>query len=261
MKLIAGWAVSAGLLLAATAAHAQGAYQGSGAYDAGRSPYAPVSDFDGPAYPPEPVMPPPPPRYGDGVSFMPPHEVYEVLRETGFSPIGAPHLRGFAWVITAIDRRGDDGRLVIDARTGRILSFTPAYRMGDSNGYGYGEDAPYGPDRRPYRGQDPYDDPYGPRSAAPGPMMARPDGLRPPAPIPHVASHAMPVRPQRTAMPAPASRPEPAPQRSAAAEPRPARTAAAAPPAPQRATVGEVKPLAQPILPTQPMPKAQDLEY
>ena len=38
-----------------------------------------------------------------------------------------------------IDRGGDDGRLVIDARTGRILRFMPADRMGDN----FNEDMPH----------------------------------------------------------------------------------------------------------------------
>src|SRR5579864_192272 len=124
MKLIAGWAVSATLLLAAAAAQAQTAPP---AYRAGVSHYARASDFDNPY-----AEPPPGYGYGDA-SFLPPHEVYEVLRETGFSPIGVPRLRGFVYVVTAVDRRGDDGRLVIDARTGQVLNFTPMDRMGGND--------------------------------------------------------------------------------------------------------------------------------
>ena len=49
-----------------------------------------------------------------------------VLRENGFSPLGVPRLRGLFYSVSAIDRRGDDGRLVIDARDGRIVRFVPA---------------------------------------------------------------------------------------------------------------------------------------
>ena len=55
---------------------------------------------------------------------------------------GGPRERVFAarnsaaarlvYTIAVIDRGGDDGRLVIDARTGRIIRFMPAYRMGDN---------------------------------------------------------------------------------------------------------------------------------
>ena len=53
----------------------------------------------------------------------------------------APQLRGYVYAIAVVDRRGDDGRLVIDARNGRILRFVPAYRMGDN----FRGDMTYGP--------------------------------------------------------------------------------------------------------------------
>ena len=66
-------------------------------------------------------------------ALLPPTEVYAVLRENGFSPLGIPRLRGFVYTIAVIDRGGEDGRLVIDARDGRIIRFMPAadaYRHG-----------------------------------------------------------------------------------------------------------------------------------
>ena len=58
-----------------------------------------------------------------------------MLRDNGFSPLGIPRLRGFVYTIAAIDRGGADGRLIIDARNGRIIRFLPAYRMGGDNYY------------------------------------------------------------------------------------------------------------------------------
>ena len=121
MKALRGWTTSVGLLLAATAANAQGAPQ-----DAGRAGYIAASDLSGPYA----DAPPPPPRaiygspdYGNGYGYggvgpalLPPREVYVVLRESGFSPLGAPRLRGVFYSIAAINRDGDDGHLVIDAR-------------------------------------------------------------------------------------------------------------------------------------------------
>ena len=125
MKLFTGWAVSAGLVLAAAGAHAQVLAP----YANGRAPYTAVSDVDGPyaAMPPERGR-----AYGYGPTLLPPPEVYTVLRENGFSPLGIPQQRGFVYTIAVIDRGGDDGRLVIDARNGRIIRFMPAYRMGDN---------------------------------------------------------------------------------------------------------------------------------
>ena len=73
----------------------------------------------------------PGPRYGYGPSLLPSTEVYAVLRDNGFSPLGIPRLRGFVYTIAVIDRGGEDGRLIIDARNGRIIRFMPAYRMGE----------------------------------------------------------------------------------------------------------------------------------
>src|ERR1700688_5176980 len=134
MKLFTGWVISAGLVLTAATAHAQGAAPtGTG------GSYTAVSDVDGPyaAVPPEaPVR-----GYGYGPTLLPPREVYTVVRENGFSPLGIPRQRGLIYVISVIDRGGDDGRLVIDARNGRIIRFMPAYRMGNNFYEGYD---PYG---------------------------------------------------------------------------------------------------------------------
>jgi hypothetical protein len=260
-----GWAMTAGFVLAATAANAQMLAPP----DAGRSSYHAVSDFDGPgpyaAMPPAPP-PGPPPVYnygGYGPPMMPPQEVYAVLRDNGFSPLGAPHQRGFVYFIAAVDRGGNDGRLVIDARNGRILRFMPSY-----GGYGPGPYvAPFGPDRMPG---------YGPETSLPPPTVIR-GGPRPPASIPHVASRAVPLPSPKPAVAG--DPPSAVPQQSAAIEAKPAAAPAPAhaspPPSTQASattsttTVGEAKPPTDKPLPakpqpaiqaTQPMPAAQGLE-
>ena len=117
MKLFSGWVMSAGLVLVAGAANAQMLAP----YDAGRSPYAAVSDIDGPyaAMPPDEA----PPRAGP--MLLPAREVYTVVRENGFSPLGIPQQRGLFYTIAVIDRGGADGWLVIDARDGRIVRMMP----------------------------------------------------------------------------------------------------------------------------------------
>jgi len=269
MMRFSGWAMTAGLVLAASAANAQMLSP----TDPGRPSYRSVSDLDGPyaAVPPPPPAPPPVYNYGGGYGgygppLMPPQEVYAVLRDNGFSPLGVPHQRGLVYFIAAVDRGGNDGRLVIDARDGRILRFMP------SDGYGPG---PYvghmRPDMGPEMGPDRLPG-YGPETSLPPPTVIR--GVpRPPAAIPHVARRTVPMpapKPAVARIPPPAS-----PQRSAAVETRP--VTATTPPAPAQAspapsaeasvapppsattTVGEAKP--QPtIQPTQPMPAAQGLE-
>src|SRR5690349_8867711 len=130
MMRFTGWAVSAGLIFAVSAANAQML-----------APYRAASDFDGPYAAPYGAPPPPPPpvyNYGGGYapSLLPPTEVYAVLRDNGFSPLGIPHQRGMVYTIAVVDRNGEDGRLVIDARNGRIIRFMPAWGPGGPGGPG-----------------------------------------------------------------------------------------------------------------------------
>ena len=278
MKLV-GWAVSAGLIVAASAASAQMLAPN----DTGRSPYRAASDFEqpypapppapgysrGPSYGPGPGYDAGPgygpgydarpgydadPGYGPGPGYgrapdpgygssyapsyrseiIPPQEVYEVLRESGFSPLGAPHLRGYVYMIAAIDRSGEDGRLIIDARTGRILRFMPASRWGSNGERDMGAA-------------------YGAQAALPQPTQIQGWPPRPPALVPHIASRAVPLP---VAKP-PAAQPAEPPQQSAAVQqPKPSSPPVAAQPS---GTVGAAKPAPQ-IQPTQPMPQAQGLD-
>jgi hypothetical protein len=249
MKFFTGCVAAAVLALAATAAQAQVPARGA---------MIAVSDFDGP-YAPGEAAPPPPPRYGYGYGYeergpapvlLPATEVYAVLRENGFSPLGIPRLRGGVYTIAVIDRRGDDGRLVIDARDGRIIRFMPA-----ADAYGMMpayEERAVGP--------------YGPQTALPPPTVVRSGPPRPPAPIPHVASRSVPLpkaAPQRAETPVAAVKPvEPAPQQAQAPQAQPTQQTAAVQAKPTEAvapTIGQAKP-APTILPTQEMPAAQGLD-
>ena len=233
MKLFTGWVVTAGLVFGAAAAHAQVPRE------AGGSLYTQVSDFEGPyaAMPPEVAGPPP------GPMLLPAPEVYTVVREAGFSPLGSPHRQGPLYTIAVVNRRGEDGRLVIDARNGRIVRFTPAYRIGghfgEAPGVIYGSAGPLPPTSH-FRGPP-----------------------RPPAPIPRVASRTPSVAPPKTPAAEPtqlSAKPAPEPaQQSAAVQVKPADAVAAAPPPAAAPAPVEAKP-ASPVQPTQQMPKAQGLE-
>src|ERR1700744_1787125 len=234
MKAFKGWTISVGLLLVATAANAQGAAP----QDTNRPHYSAASDFSGPCgdVPPGPAVPAPaygpqgysPRAYGPGPSeygdpLLPPTEVYAVLRENGFSPLGAPRLRGLFYSISAIDRRGDDGRLVIDARDGRIVRFVPAEHFGGSYG-GYGEGY-YGGAPRPSYG-------YGPGYGPIEPMTRLENPPRPPASVPKIASR----------MPNSVPRPKATPQHPADEKPLAAKQAPAPVPMQQSAAV-QAKPV------------------
>ena len=240
MKLFTG-SLAAGLVLLAGGAQAQvpGRYTAASDFD---SPYAVAPrPVPGPQYVPGPHYAPGPQYgYGPGPGLLPSTEVYSVLRDNGFSPLGIPRLRGFVYTIAVIDRGGADGRLVIDARNGRIIRFMPAYRMGGDNYY-EDQSALGGPSAAPP-----------PQADAPTHVEAAP---RPSQPAPHVASRTVPVPKAKPLAAKPA--PVPAPiQQAAAPAPKPAEVQAAAP-----VTTGSVpaKPAPQ-IAPTQDMPTMQGLE-
>jgi len=219
-----------------------------------RGPAVRVSDFEGPG--PYAAMPPrvdaPGPHHVDGYvpAVLPPREIYAVLREAGFSPLGMPRQRGLVYTVSAIDRDGEDGRMVIDARTGRILRFMPAYQMGDrmnaevSTLYGPEGGLPPAPDVR--RGMPPVAGtvapPADPKLASRTPAVPLPK--RPPA-------HAVAVPPKPVAVEQPkidhpvAEKPaEPAPapvQQSAVTEPKPAEAVAVPDAAPANPPAEEKK--------------------
>jgi hypothetical protein len=251
MKLFTGWVISAGLVFTATVANAQELAPDK----ISGSPYTAVSDIGGRYAEMAPEGPPPRyygPNYGPayGPTLLPPTEVYTIVRENGFSPLGIPQQRGLVYRIAVVDRRGDDGRLVIDARTGQVIRFVPAYRMGE-NFYG-DPSVTYGP-------------------AGPLPPIANMRGVpRPPALVPRVASraplvpmpkasppHAGEITPEVKPLAAKPPAPEPA-QQSATVQAKPADVPSAHPPA--AVPIVEAKPAASDIKPTQEMPKAQGLD-
>jgi hypothetical protein len=230
MKLFTG-SLAAGLVLLAGGAQAQAQAPGR---------YVAASDFDAPyAVAPPPVPGPqymPGPRYGYSPGLLPSTEVYSVLRDNGFSPLGIPRLRGFIYTIAVIDRGGEDGRLIIDARNGRIIRFVPADQMG-GNVY-QEQSALHGSSGAP------------PQTLAPDHVQAAPPPSRP---APRVASRAVPM-PKASPI---AAKLAPAPvQQAAASAPKSAEVQAAAP-----VTTGAApaRPAPQ-IAPTQDMPTMQGLE-
>jgi hypothetical protein len=223
MKLFMAWAVSAGLVFVAAVANAQ-VLTPQVLMPQVLTPYEVVpttraSDVGGPyaAMPPEaPVAAP-----GYGPRLLPAAEVYTIVRESGFSPLGIPQQRGLVYTISVINTAGDDGKLVIDARSGRIMRFMPAYRMGDN----FNDDLNVA---------------YGPVGPLPVNSSYR-RAPRPPLPVPHVASRS-------------GALPKAAPGAAKAAA-KPAEAQASS----QSATVGVAKPSLQ-LQPTQEMPKAQGLD-
>jgi hypothetical protein len=250
MKFLTG-SLAAALVLITAGAQAQAPYE------VRRAPYAAVSDIGGPyvALPHEV----PGPRYGYGPSLLPATEVYTVLRENGFSPLGIPRLRGWVYTIAVIDRGGEDGRLVISARNGRIIRFVPAYRAGDQ----FEESSIFAP--RPHVMAPPLTSPHVAVAPPPGPKVAshsvpipkaKPLAAKPAAAEPAQAAAPQP-KPAEVQAAAPPAKPADVP--AAAPEPKPAEVQAAAPAATVTTGSAPAKP-APSIAPTQEMPGAQGLE-
>lgn len=248
MKFFTG-SLAAGLVLLAGSAQAQV----PGHYRA-------VSDVEAPYAVGPRMVPPPPyeagPRYGYGPSLLPSTEVYSVLRDNGFSPLGIPRLRGFVYTIAALDRDGSGGRLVIDARNGRILRFMP--RRWGSDNYYEEQSMLRGPLPGPVGSPPPQAQP--PQAQAPQaqpPQANGPDqaAVRPSRPA-QVASRAvpMPKASPLAAKPAPAA--PPPVQQAAAPAPKSAEAQTTAP-ATNDAVAAKPAPS---IAPTEEMPKAQGLE-
>jgi hypothetical protein len=255
MKFFTGSLV-AGLVLLAGSAQAQGP---------GR--YMAASDVETPyVVGPRVVIPPPyeaGPRYGYGPSLLPSTEVYAVLRDNGFSPLGIPRLRGFVYTIAALDRDGSGGRLVIDARDGRILRFVPR-RWGSDNFYEEQSmlraplPGPVAPPRAPTpQAQAPQAEPHQAQAHQAQPPQAHgaeQSAVRPSRPQVATRTVPMPKASPIAAKPAPAA---PAPVQQAAAPAPKSAEAQAAAPAATDAVAAKPAPL---IAPTEDMPKAQGLE-
>jgi hypothetical protein len=212
--------------------------------------------------------PPPPPvvRYAVAppveAAGMPSYEVARVLRQNGFMPLGGPSRRGDFYSVSAIHPNGDDGRVVIDAYTGRVVRFVPASRFI----LDHGNDEMV----MVYRGPNfpPPDTDRGmraPPSAVAPPMGTRPPVAANPPPVIHAPKARPPQVASRTPSAAPVTTPKPRPQVAPknpstaqappATTPQAAKPAEEAKPAPVAAPPAETRPIeAKPAAPAIPAP-------
>jgi hypothetical protein len=61
---------------------------------------------------------------GDGVA-LPPYEIAAIVRSTGLEPLGRPVRQGPAYAVRAVDPAGEEVRVIVDARLGRIVKVIP----------------------------------------------------------------------------------------------------------------------------------------
>jgi hypothetical protein len=98
---------------------------------------------------------------------IPPYEVFTVIRSMGLRPLGRPHYRGRFYVVHAVDPRGEEVRVVVDAYAARVVSVRPLDRRAATD------------DPRVYRHYD-----SGPPPAAGPRVIERDPRYVPPAPVP-----------------------------------------------------------------------------
>jgi len=128
---------------------------------------------------------------------VPPYQVMNMVRASGFRPLGPPARRGPVYLLRAIDPDGDEVRLAVDANSGRVLSVAAVDdlppRYGAPAGY---ETLPRDEPAPPYGRPGPYhygapepmrseNDPYGPPPNAAPPRPAAPVNRAAAVTLPH----------------------------------------------------------------------------
>ena len=198
-----------------------------------------------------------PPRFDIPIEGpIPPVEVARMLRSSGYSLLGRVERHGRVYTVAVLNPRGDDGRAIIDARTGAIIRFIPALAV--NRRLNNELDVIYGLPGPPRAGQDFR---AAPRSPAPLPRVTKRDAA--PKLADRMPSAAQPVTTSSIPAKSDSSKPEPAKpaaptQQAASAQTNQPEAAAEVKPAP--APQLDVKPSTPELLPTQPMPGVQTLD-
>lgn len=239
-----------------------------GSYDEPGPSYPRQPDYRPGRYAPGPDMVVPPLRFersGLERPVLPLPQVVAVLHAGGYSPLGPVTQRGWIYTVAALDPNGDDGRLIIDARTGRIIRFIPAMvvdeHLNERMAMAYGPPGPPSMAMARYEGRR-------------GGLLDLRHAPRPPAVVPSTARRPAPKivarHPQQKTGPAavqatpaaPAAQPQATDAKSVTpatvgvAQSAGANSTAAKP----AASPAEVKPPEIKLLPTREMPPAQTLE-
>lgn len=192
---------------------------------------------------------------------LPPREILDILRSDGFDPLGRPVRRGPNYVLRAVDDTDREVSVVVNARSGDILSVTPvrtASRIPPVGGVTARERmAPGYVPPGAYRGAPMIIEDDEPIARPPAPVPSRPSGFvaRPPAPgyVPPSADDDGPVSGtiRSTELPPPSGQqqgllpppPERFPQRAApAAAPKPKPVQRAAAPTPKQTPLPKPRP-------------------
>lgn len=176
---------------------------------------------------------------------VPPREAIRMLRSTGYTVLSRPRPAGAVlYSIAVITPRGDDGRIYMDVRDGRLVRFVPGYALTARTDEDI--DLAYNPPSPPPTAVTP-----APRK--PAPSAAPKTASRTPATTGTAPSAAKQAAPKL---------PDVKPAETKPAQAAPAAPVAAATPAPQTTGIAP-KPADKPpvvLLPTQDMPAVLGLE-
>jgi hypothetical protein len=119
---------------------------------------------------------------------LPPYAIMSIVRSTGLTPLTRPMRRGPNYVLVAVDRSGQQMRVVVDARRGDIVNMRPALAAAPPayGAYGPGSYGQYGTPAygSPLYGAPP---PYGQTPALPEPPVTAappPESASPPTTVP-----------------------------------------------------------------------------
>jgi hypothetical protein len=193
------------------------------------------------------------PRPMAPIGPLPAGSVFEMVRQMGLEPLGAPVRSGPVYFQRAADYYGKPLRVVIDAYRAQVVSVEPVggppmLHQGPYASAG----APYWRRPRPYWMPD--DDAIAPPGSVMTPHMLPPQGGLPPAAQPRPAAKSAAVTPKEP--PVPRKRPVSAPQTAAGSiEP-----VAAPRPTPVEKPANAVPPPAVPEKPANAMPPVAPLE-
>jgi hypothetical protein len=160
---------------------------------------------------------------------MPPQQIGKILRANGFLPQATPVRNGEAYQVRAIDRRGRQVRVAIDARYGDILMVRPIIMVppGALGPRPYGPPPAYYDDDLPTGAVGAYPPPGHTATLIPAhPPIPRPKPAAKPAAVTPAPAAAPEAKPAPEANPAPAA---------AAAAPAPAAPVPASAPSPPAA--------------------------
>lgn len=149
--------------------------------------------------------------------WVPPRAVMRMLRSAGYEILSPPRVRGVLYSIAVVRPDGEDGRVFMDARDGRLVRFVPGFalnnRTEDDVEFAYNPPSPRltpppGPPPIPPPGASSRKTPAGPKTASrtPATTGVAPNSVKlqgapkvPPAPKPTETTAAPPPQTQAIA--------------------------------------------------------------